>query len=70
MSATTPLPTEQQLQRAKWDLLLADIEYRQEQMRLARQDAWIKPWQVVFTALATGAGIFAAGAAFIKLVGP
>lgn len=38
MSATTPLPTDEQRQRAKWDLLLADLEYRQDQMRLARAD--------------------------------
>lgn len=68
MSATTPLPTEEQKARARWDLLLADIEYRQEQMRLARQEVWVRPWQVVFTAMATGAGLFAAGAAFLKLM--
>lgn len=33
MSATTPVPSEEQLQRAKWDLLLLDIEQRSEQLR-------------------------------------
>ena len=33
MSATTPLPTPEQVQRAKWDLLLTDLEYRTEQVR-------------------------------------
>lgn len=33
MSATAPLPTPEQVQRAKWDLLLADVELRAEQVR-------------------------------------
>ena len=33
MSATTPVPSAEQDQRAKWDLLLLDIEYRTEQLR-------------------------------------
>jgi hypothetical protein len=36
MSATTPLPTAEQQQRAKWDLLLTDLELRQEQIRNLR----------------------------------
>jgi hypothetical protein len=44
MSGTAPLPTEEQRQRAKWDLLLADIEFRQEQLRHTRQEIWFKPW--------------------------
>lgn len=75
MSAATPLPNEEQRQRAEWDLLLADLEYRAQQMRLAnaqidytRQEIWFKPWQAIFTGLAAGAGLFAAGAAFFKLM--
>jgi hypothetical protein len=68
MSGTAPLPTEEQRQRAKWDLLLADIEFRQEQLRHTRQEIWFKPWQAIFTGLAAGAGLFAAGAAFFKLM--
>lgn len=33
MSATHPTPTAEQEQRAKWDLLLLDIETRTEQLR-------------------------------------
>ena len=33
MSATTHVPLTEQEQRAKWDLLLLDIEYRTEQLR-------------------------------------
>jgi hypothetical protein len=52
---------EQEQQRAKWDLLLADIELCQEQLRRARP---FNPWPVMIAGLATGAGLFAAGAAF------
>jgi hypothetical protein len=33
MSAATPVPTAEQEARAKWDLLLLDIETRSEQLR-------------------------------------
>jgi hypothetical protein len=33
MSTTTPLPTPEQVARARWDLLLTDREYRAEQVR-------------------------------------
>ena len=83
MDDAPSLPTEEQKQRAKWDLVLADLEYRQEQLRLARkdidyrddqvrqtrQDMQWKPWQVAFSAMTAGAALFAAGAAFIKLIG-
>lgn len=75
MSATVPLPSEEQRQRAKWDLLLADLEYRAEQSRLARtqiddtrQVIWFRPWQAIFTGLIAGAGLFAAGGTFFKLM--
>ena len=68
MSDTT-LPTEEQKQRAKWDLLLADLEYCQEQLRLARQEMVWRPWQVAFAGMTAGAALFGAGAAFIKLIG-
>lgn len=75
MSTTTPLPTEEQKARARWDLLLSDLEYRAEQSRLARaqtelaqHEIWFKPWQAVFTGLAAGAGIFAAGAAVFRIL--
>ena len=64
------VPTDEQKQRAKWDLLLADLEDRQERLRLARQELGLKPWQIAFSAMTAGAAVFAAGAAFIKLIGP
>jgi len=64
-----PLPSEQQKARAKWDLLLADIELRQEQLRFARQEIRWKPWQVAFAGMTTGAALFGAGAAFVKVFG-
>jgi len=63
------LPTEEQRQRAKWDLLLLDIEHRTEQLRATRQEIHLKPWQVGFTGMTAGAALFAAGAAFMKLFG-
>lgn len=69
MDDAASLPTDEQKQRAKLDLLLADLEYRPEQMRLARQDIQWKPWQVAYSAMTAGAALFAAGAASIKLLG-
>jgi hypothetical protein len=62
----TPLPSEEQKQRAKWDLLLTDIEYRQEQLRQAKH---YEPWRIAFAGMTAGAALFAAGAAFFKLLG-
>ena len=69
MSDTGAVPSEEQKQRAKWDLLLSDLEYRQEQLRLARQDITFKPWQLAFAGMTAGAALFAAGAAFVKILG-
>jgi hypothetical protein len=69
MSEAAPLPSEEQKQPAKWDLLLADLEHRQEQIRNTRTDTRLKPWQVAFAGMTAGAALFAAGAAFIKLLG-
>lgn len=68
MSETT-LPTPEQEQRAKWDLLLTDLEHRQDQIRLTRLDTRYKPWTVALSGMTAGAALFAAGAAFIKLIG-
>ena len=65
---TITLPTMEQEQRAKWDLLLADIELRQDQLRLTRYQArWetAKAWAMM--ALATAA-LVGAGAALGKLI--
>jgi hypothetical protein len=60
MSATT-LPAPEQQQRAKWDLLLLDLEQRAEQVRQlkpAPSAGWL-----VFAGTTAGAALFAAGAA-------
>lgn len=60
MSATTPLPTEEQRQRAKWDLLLTDLELRSEQLRQMKR---YEPWRLAAAIVGAGAGLLAAGAA-------
>jgi hypothetical protein len=47
------LATSEQEARAKWDLLLADLELKQEQLRLARQ--WERPKAIAMIALAFAA---------------
>jgi hypothetical protein len=44
------------------DQVLADHDRKRQEIRLA-------PWQLVMTGMAGGAALFAAGAAFIKLLG-
>ena len=44
------------------DQMLADHDRKRREIRLA-------PWQLVMTGMAGGAALFAAGAAFIKLLG-
>lgn len=60
MSTTTPLPTDEQIQRAKWDLLLSDIEYRAEQVR---QIKVFEPRRLLIQGLTAAAVLLAAGAA-------
>jgi len=62
----TIAPTPEQQQRAAWDLLLTDIEYRQEQLR---QIKTYEPWRLAFAGMTAGAALFAAGAAFVKIIG-
>jgi hypothetical protein len=55
------MPTDDQRQRAQWDLLLLDIEHRTEQIRATRrQSRWETPRGVAMVALALAA-VFAAG---------
>ena len=54
----TVLPTPEQQQRAKWDLLLTDLEYRGEQLRQIRA---FEPWRMVFTAITAAAALMGAG---------
>lgn len=46
MSASIPLPTAEQQQRAKWDLLLTDLELRTEQVRQLKR---FEPWRLAAT---------------------
>jgi hypothetical protein len=58
---SVPLPLDEQQQRAKWDLLLLDIEHRTEQVRQLKS---YEPWRVIFSGLTTGAAILGVGIAF------
>jgi hypothetical protein len=51
------LPSDEQKQRAKWDLLLTDLEYRQQQLRISK---WETPKAIAMIALAVAA-LMAAG---------
>jgi len=51
-------PTPEQQQRAKWDLLLLDIEQRTEQVRQLKR---FEGWRLIFTGLGTGAALLGAG---------
>jgi hypothetical protein len=54
------LPSDEQQQRAKWDLLLLDIEARTEQLR---QMKTYEGWRLVIQALAAAGTLLIAGAA-------
>lgn len=62
MSATTPIPTLEQQQRAKWDLLLLDIEMRSEQVRQMKR---YEPWRLA-AAMASASAV--AGSAVAALI--
>jgi hypothetical protein len=49
------------------DLMLAQNELAQTQR--INQETQFAPWQIVLTSLGAGAALFAAGAAFMKLMG-
>jgi hypothetical protein len=53
---------DQTLNGARLGLMLADHDHKQQKIRLA-------PWQLMITGMGTGAALFAAGAAFIKILG-
>lgn len=56
------LPTTEQQQRAKWDLLLLDIEHRTEQLRQ------LKPRRLIIQAVTACAALLGGGAAIGALV--
>lgn len=57
-SMVPPLPTPEEQQRAKWDLLLRDLELRAEQVRRIKT---FEGWRLLFAGMTTTAVIFAAG---------
>jgi hypothetical protein len=58
MSATSPLPTAEQVQRAKWDLLLTDLEYRAEQVRqIKATPARIEVLKLALTAITSAVAL-------------
>lgn len=59
--ALTPLPTEEQKARARWDLLLLDIEQRTEQVRqLKRYEPWRLAAALLTASAAAGSAVAAA----------
>jgi hypothetical protein len=59
------LPTAEQEQRAKWDLLLTDIELKQEQLRHLRT---FEGWKLAFAGMTSGAALMAAGVGLAALL--
>jgi hypothetical protein len=62
MSATQHVPSPEQEQRAKWDLLLFDIELRAEQVRQMKR---YEPWKLAATMASSSAVAGSAVAALI-----
>lgn len=62
--------TPEQEQRAKWDLLLLDVETRSEQLRQMKTfpSGTYEGWKLAFAGMSAGAAIFASGAAVTALV--
>jgi hypothetical protein len=54
----TALPTDEQQQRAKWDLLLFDLELRAEQIRQMKS---FEPKRMIIQALTAAAALMVAG---------
>jgi hypothetical protein len=52
MSATTAVPTPEQVQRAAWDLILLDIEVRTVQLRQLKT---YEPWRLAAALASAGA---------------
>lgn len=62
---STQTPSDEQVQRAKWDLLLLDIEARTQQVRQLKT---YEGWRLLFQGATAGAAIFLAGAAVMTLL--
>jgi hypothetical protein len=59
------LPTEEQKQRVKWNLLLLDIDYRTEQVRQLKS---YEPRRLMIQAITASAALLGGGAAIGALV--
>ncbi len=63
MTDTTAMPDVELRERlAHIDQMLADHDRKRQEIRLA-------PWQMALSGMTTGAALFAAGAAFMKVIG-
>jgi hypothetical protein len=58
MSAIPTLPSDEQQQRARWDLVLLDLEHRAEQIRQLKT---YEGRRLVIQAVTAAAAVFAAG---------
>ena len=58
MSAIPTLPSDEQQQRARWDLVLLDLEHRAEQIRQLKTH---EGRRLVIQAVTAAAAVFAAG---------
>jgi hypothetical protein len=63
--AEITIPTSEQDQRAKWDLLLLDIEHRTEQLRQLKS---YEPRRLMIQAITASAALLGGGAALGALV--
>ena len=61
----TTLPTSEQQQRAKWDLLLLDIEKRTEELRQLKS---YEPRRLLIQAITASAALLGGGAAIGALL--
>lgn len=70
MSLTIPTPTTEQEARAKWDLLLLDLETRAEQVRQMKAfpSGTYEGWKLAFGGMAAGGTLVAGAVAAIAFV--
>jgi hypothetical protein len=54
---------------ARIDQLHADADRKRQEMEFAPRLYRVEVWRMALTGMAAGAGLFAAGAAFVKLIG-
>jgi hypothetical protein len=57
------------LEKLKLRQIIANIDQKQADAERKRHEARLAPWQIGITLMGGAAAFFAAGAAFVKLVG-